>query len=81
VFIRKISLKGPLSDEQTRRLLQIADRCPVHRTLSGEAEIETALDETEPSAVDRATQHVLDSRESLIEADDGPARPSLTPTR
>lgn len=30
---RDIELEGPLTDEQRRRLLQIADRCPVKQTL------------------------------------------------
>jgi putative redox protein len=30
---RKIELNGPLTDEQRKRLLQIADRCPVKQTL------------------------------------------------
>ena len=30
---RSIDLRGPLTDEQRTRLFQIADRCPVHRTL------------------------------------------------
>jgi uncharacterized OsmC-like protein/fermentation-respiration switch protein FrsA (DUF1100 family) len=32
---REVTLVGPLDDEQRARLLEIADRCPVHRTLSG----------------------------------------------
>ena len=32
---------GDLSDEQRARLLEIADRCPVHRTLSSEIKIRT----------------------------------------
>ncbi len=32
-FKRKIRLKGELTDEQRQRLMEIADRCPVHRTL------------------------------------------------
>lgn len=40
---REISLRGPLSDEQRARLLEIADRCPVHRTLHGEITIPTRL--------------------------------------
>jgi len=31
----EVELRGPLSDDQVERLLSIADRCPVHRTLSG----------------------------------------------
>ena len=30
---RVVTLRGPLSDEQRARLLEIADRCPVHETL------------------------------------------------
>ena len=30
---RRVELDGPLSEEQQRRLLQIADRCPVKQTL------------------------------------------------
>jgi putative redox protein len=36
---RQIELTGPLSDEQRARLLEIADRCPVHRTLTSEIRI------------------------------------------
>jgi uncharacterized OsmC-like protein len=38
---REITLTGDLDDEQRTRLLEIADRCPVHRTLRGEITIET----------------------------------------
>ena len=38
---RWIELEGPLDEEQRRRLLEIADRCPVHRTLHAEVLIET----------------------------------------
>ena len=40
---RIVSLAGPLSDEQRHRLLEIAERCPVHRTLVGETRIVTRL--------------------------------------
>ena len=35
----QLDLEGALSPEQTRRLLEIADRCPVHKTLEGEVSI------------------------------------------
>ena len=38
---RKIDLKGKLSQEQKEKLLKIADRCPVHRTLHSEIKIKT----------------------------------------
>jgi putative redox protein len=33
VIQREISVRGAINDEQRDRLLEIADRCPVHRTL------------------------------------------------
>lgn len=41
VINRQLVLKGPLDDEQRARLLEIASKCPVHRTLIGEVQIET----------------------------------------
>lgn len=40
---REIELIGDLSGEQRARLLEIADRCPVHRTLHSEILVETRL--------------------------------------
>ena len=40
---RRISLAGDLDAEQRTRLLEIADRCPVHRTLESDLRIETEL--------------------------------------
>jgi putative redox protein len=40
---REIELHGALDDEQRRRLMEIADKCPVHRTLISEVKIETRL--------------------------------------
>jgi uncharacterized OsmC-like protein len=40
---RELTLLGPLNDEQRQRLLEIADRCPVHRTLSAGVRIATEL--------------------------------------
>ena len=42
-FTREIRLEGPLDSEQRARLREIADRCPVHRTLERRSEIETRL--------------------------------------
>ncbi|MDT8345936.1 MAG: OsmC family protein, partial [Thermohalobaculum sp.] len=41
LFRRVIRLTGRLDDDQRARLMEIADRCPVHRTLEGGARIET----------------------------------------
>ncbi len=40
---REIELAGPLDDAQHARLLEIADKCPVHRTLTSEIRIRTRL--------------------------------------
>jgi putative redox protein len=41
VIERRIELQGALDEEQRRRLMEIADRCPVHRTLTSEIKIRT----------------------------------------
>lgn len=41
---RTVTLEGPLDDTQRQRLLEIADRCPVHRTLTSEILIQTRLE-------------------------------------
>jgi putative redox protein len=38
---REIDIEGPLDDQDRRRLIEIADLCPVHRTLSSEIAFET----------------------------------------
>jgi putative redox protein len=38
---RAIEMTGPLNDEQRGRLLEIADKCPVHKTLTSEIKIVT----------------------------------------
>lgn len=40
---RHITLHGELSDEQRERLLQVANACPMHKVLTGEIRIATAL--------------------------------------
>ncbi len=42
-FTREISLVGNLDAEQTTRLMEIADKCPVHKALIGTIAIETRL--------------------------------------
>jgi uncharacterized OsmC-like protein/pimeloyl-ACP methyl ester carboxylesterase len=38
---RAISIEGAVNDEQRKRLMEIADKCPVHRTLKSEIDIRT----------------------------------------
>jgi putative redox protein len=41
VFERKVEIIGELDDAQRKRILQIADKCPVHRTLEESSVIKT----------------------------------------
>lgn len=61
LFIRRIDLEGELSPEQRLRLIEIAERCPVHRTLEAGAAIDTkAGDAPKQAAVEQPTQHARD---------------------
>lgn len=42
-FRRTIALEGDLTDDQRKRMLEIADRCPVHRTLHAEVKVRSTL--------------------------------------
>ena len=42
-FSRKIELSGELDDTQRQKLLEIADKCPVHKTLHSEIKVITEL--------------------------------------
>jgi len=39
----EVKLAGPLAEEQRVKLLEIANKCPVHRTLTSEIKIESWL--------------------------------------
>ena len=40
---RRLALEGPLDEAQRAKLLEIADKCPVHRTLESEVNVVTVL--------------------------------------
>jgi len=42
-FLRVIHLTGDLDADQRQKLLEIADKCPVHKTLEQSSQIQTAL--------------------------------------
>lgn len=44
-FHRCIRLEGPLDESQRAKLLEIADKCPVHRTLENASEVLTTLED------------------------------------
>ena len=43
VFERIIHIEGDIDDEKKARILQIADKCPVHLTLENKAKIKTRM--------------------------------------
>ena len=47
----ELELAGPLEEPQRRRLLEIAQRCPVHRTLESKVMMETGLARIEDGAI------------------------------
>lgn len=45
VLDRIIEVKGKLDEKQKERLVQIADKCPVHKTLNSDIKVQTTLKE------------------------------------
>lgn len=43
LILRDIVLEGALDEDQRRKLLEIAEKCPVHKTLTGEITIVSGL--------------------------------------
>jgi putative redox protein len=43
IFQRELVLKGDLDENQRQKLLVIADKCPVHKTLHADVEVKTRL--------------------------------------
>lgn len=61
VFERRIILEGDLSDAQKRRLLDVADHCPVDQTLVHGAEIHTSVSaDSEIAAAPATSDYVRD---------------------
>jgi len=44
---REIKLSGPLDDAQRQKLIEIAENCPVHRTLTSEVLVHTETGQRE----------------------------------
>lgn len=53
---RRISVTGRLEPEERARLMEMADRCPVHRTLKAEIAIETTASEGDGPAPSAAAE-------------------------
>lgn len=55
VFDREIELEGPIDAAQKERLTAIAERCPVHLTLTKGSDVQTTVMQT-PMAAQASTQ-------------------------
>jgi len=66
LFERSVYLEGPLDDAQRTRLLEIAERCPVHKTLDRGADIRTVL--TPVMAADAAPAARLEHMRDMEQA-------------
>lgn len=59
-FTRNIDLDGDLTPDQRIRLLEIAELCPVHKTLETGATIETTAEQAPSTGGEKPTQHARD---------------------
>lgn len=68
LFSREITVAGALDEEQTARLIEIAERCPVHRTLEAGARVVTSrMDAPDTPQVEAAEQHELDMLAACVD--------------
>lgn len=42
-LVRHVSIEGDLSDAERAKLLEIANKCPIHRIMEGDIEVQTHL--------------------------------------
>jgi putative redox protein len=69
LFTREIVLEGELTEDQRARLLEVAGRCPVHRTLErGSAVTTLAGERPVPVVSDAPAQHALDAETACVES-------------
>jgi putative redox protein len=61
-FLRTIQIEGELDAAQHARLLEIADRCPVHRTLEAGSAVDTIVVDLMPASPE--DQHLRDMEAS-----------------
>lgn len=60
VFERHVHLEGEIDAAQRQRLLEIADRCPVDRTLSRASTVTAVVDDRAPAANEPTSQHLTE---------------------
>ena len=49
-FRKRVTVRGPLTEEQRARLAEISQRCPVHQTLTGTIKIDEELELEAPAS-------------------------------
>jgi uncharacterized OsmC-like protein len=54
-IVQEIALQGNLDEEQRARLIEIAGKCPVHRTITGDLEIVEREVDVDPAATAEGT--------------------------
>jgi putative redox protein len=67
IFTREVSLEGPLDTTQRARLMEMADRCPVHLTLHRGSDVTTTLlpvDGLPGDATDTKCEHMKGMEEA-----------------
>jgi putative redox protein len=62
-----IELEGPLDDDQRQRLIEIAGRCPVHRTLERGSKVSTRI-MADSADVASSSEHLRDMESAVDEA-------------
>ena len=70
IFTRRIAYQGELSPEWQAKMVEIADKCPVHRTLMRGFEIVTTAGQLEPAktlAGEAASQHERDMEDACLD--------------
>jgi putative redox protein len=68
LFTRSINIEGPMSAEQQAKLIEIADKCPVHRTLMRGFEIVTEVGMgAAPAVGEPPSQHERDMEAACID--------------
>ena len=78
LFTRRILFDGPLAEDVRASVLDIAGKCPVHRTLSGGVEIATRIEAPAPAPepplapADPPAAHVEQMEQACAECEDRP---------
>jgi putative redox protein len=67
-FDCEVELEGPLDEDQRQRLVEIAARCPVHRTLERGSKVSTRiLADPAPATIASSSKHLRDMESTVDE--------------